>query len=202
MKGAKSNCRNIACGIPQGSTLGPAIVVYNVLYINDLPLCSKFKTVLYADDTYLSLSHYSLSTSQSVVNHEFLKVDDWMSLNKLSRNYAKSTYLSTGKKVQSNLAEEFLVILGNHQIKREQSVKYLGVIIDDKLNWSSHLKHIETKLVFASSVIYKTRNILPMNTLKFLYYSFAYTHLSYCVTTYNLGICNHVTFKTNLCETK
>jgi len=69
-------------------------------------------------------------------------------------------------KIQSNLAEEFLVRLGNHQVKHEQSVKYLGVIVDEKLDWSSHLKQNETKLVFASSVIYKTRNILPLNTLK------------------------------------
>ena len=86
-----------------------------------------------------------------------------MSLNKLSINYAKSMYLLTGKKIQSNLAEDFVVTLGNHQIKREQSVKYLGVIVDEKLNWSSHLKQIETKLAFASSVIYKTRNILPLS---------------------------------------
>ena len=115
-----------------------------------------------------------------------------MSLNKLSINYAKSTYLLTGKKMQSNLAEEFLVRLGNHQIKREQSLKYLGVIVDEKLNWSSHLKQIETKLAFASSVIYKTRNILPLN-------SFAYTLK---LLRYSLGVCNHVTFKANLCETK
>jgi len=98
-------------------------------------------------------------------------------------------YLLTGKKIQSNLPEEFLVRLGNHQIKHEQSVKYLGVIVDEKLNWSSHLiKQIETKLAFSSSVIYKTRNILPLNMLKLLYYSFAYTHLS-CVLQlcYSLG---------------
>jgi len=77
-------------------------------------------------------------------------------------------YLLTGKKIRSNLAEEFLVRLGNYQIKREQSVKYPGVIVDEKVNWSSHLKQIETKLAFASSVIYKTRNILPLNTLRSL----------------------------------
>jgi len=103
-----------------------------------------------------------------MVNNELFKVHDLMSVYKLSINYAKSMYLLTGKKVQSNLAEEFLVRLGNHQIKPEQSVKYLGVIVDEKLNWSSHLKHVETKLAFASRVIYKTRNILPLNTLKLL----------------------------------
>ena len=101
-------------------------------------------------------------------------------------------YLLTGKKIQSNLAEDFLVTLGNHQIKREQSVKYLGVIVGEKLNWSSHLKQIETKLAFASSVICKTRNILSLNTLKLLYYSFAYTHLSYCVTAWGSATTSHL----------
>ena len=85
-----------------------------------------------------------------------------MSLNKLSINYAKSMYLLTGKKMKRNLAVDFLVRLGNDQIKREQSVKYLGVIVNEKLNWSSHLKQIETKFAFALSVIYKTRNILSI----------------------------------------
>jgi len=55
-------------------------------------------------------------------------------------------YLLTEQKIQSNSAEDFLIRLGNHQTKREQSVKYLGVIVDEMLNWSSHLKQIETKL--------------------------------------------------------
>jgi len=63
VNGEKSNCRNIACGIPQGSTLGPLLLI---MYINDLPLYSKFKTILYADDTYLSLSHSSQSTLKSM----------------------------------------------------------------------------------------------------------------------------------------
>ena len=71
-------------------------------------------------------------------------------------------------------------------------MKYLGVVVDEKLDWSSHLKQIETKLAFASSVIYKTRDILPLNTLKLLCYSFAYTHLSYCVTAWGSATTSHL----------
>ena len=71
-------------------------------------------------------------------------------------------------------------------------MKYLGVIVDEKHNWSSHLKQIETKLAFASSVIYKTRNILLLNMLKLLFYCFAYTHLSYCVTAWRSATTSHL----------
>jgi len=43
------------------------------MYINDVPVCSKFETALCADDTYLSLSHSSLSTLQSMVIMNYLK---------------------------------------------------------------------------------------------------------------------------------
>jgi len=69
-------------------------------------------------------------------NNELLKVHGWMSLTKRSTNHAKSMYILTEKKVRSHLVTEFLVRLGNHQIKHEQPVKYLSVIIYEKLNWS------------------------------------------------------------------
>jgi len=77
VNGAKSKSGNIACGTPQGSTLGSLLFR---MHINDLPLCSKFKTIIHADDTYLSLSYSSLSTLQSMVNNELQMVHHWMSL--------------------------------------------------------------------------------------------------------------------------
>jgi len=36
-------------------------------------------------------------------------------------------------------------------------VKYLSVFINEKLNWSSHLQHIESNLDFAANVTYKPK---------------------------------------------
>jgi len=75
--------------------------------INDLPNCSTFTTVLYADDTYLCLSDKKLNDLQLAVNSELLKVDRWMSLNKLSINNSKSSYMLTSKSL-SNTDNEII----------------------------------------------------------------------------------------------
>jgi len=79
-RNTKSSLKNISCGVPQGSVLGPLLFI---MYKNDLPNCSTFTTALYGDGTYLCLSDKNLNDLQLPVNSELLKVDRWMRLNKL-----------------------------------------------------------------------------------------------------------------------
>jgi len=149
-----SKINKITCGVPQGSTLGP---LFFIMYVNDLPKCSSFSIKLYADDTYLCLAHGDLKQFKLMVNNELIKVDEWMRLNKLSINYAKSMYFLTGKSF--NKAEEekknFKINIKNVVLHRKTSVQYLGVLLDESLNWTSHVKYLKSKLSFASSMIYK-----------------------------------------------
>jgi len=75
----QSGLVDISNGVPQGSVLGPLLFI-----MYDLPTFSALYTVLYADDTYLCLSHKNLDNLQQMVNVELIKVDSWLRSNKLS----------------------------------------------------------------------------------------------------------------------
>jgi len=61
-----------------------------LLYVNDLPLVSNFKTILFADDMVLSLSANSMHELTTKINQELESVDNWLKYNKLSLKYSKT----------------------------------------------------------------------------------------------------------------
>ena len=69
----KSDLKTVLCGVPQGSTLGPLLFY---LYINDLPLHTKFHVHLFVDDTVLMMKGRNISNLQIAVNLELCDVDN------------------------------------------------------------------------------------------------------------------------------
>ena len=69
----KSQINIIVCGVPQGSTLGPLLFS---LYVNYLPLHTKFHVNLFADDTVLILKNKNHNNLQALANHELTIIND------------------------------------------------------------------------------------------------------------------------------
>ena len=58
-------------------------------------------------------------------------------------------------------------------------VTFLGIYIDDKLEWGEHIQRISKKISSGSYAINKSKRLLSLENLKLLYYSLVHSHLNY-----------------------
>ena len=84
----KSSLRNVLCGVPQGSILGPLLFL---VYINDLPNVSKLFTLLFADDTTLFASNKNLDDLIKFANIEFKKICEYFRANRMALHPKKNS---------------------------------------------------------------------------------------------------------------
>ena len=75
----------------------------------------------------------------------------------------------------------FRVQIGSHLINRVNSTKYLGMHLDNKLNWDTHISKLESKHSCYSGKFYRIREYLSTNELKMIYFSLVYSHLQYAI---------------------
>ena len=132
---------------------------------------------LFADDTSLYLSGDSLQSLSSSLNSELLGVERWICANKLSLNLGKSVYLLfAGRKPVLNTPQ---IILFGEPIERKSETKFLGLIIDDKLNWKSHANYVLGKVSRMVGVLSRIRNFINKPSLLTVYYSLIYSHMQH-----------------------
>ena len=168
---------DIICGIPQGSILGPILFL---LYINDMPNCSSLLNFrMFADDTNALIYDKNLDELKCKTNTELMLVADWLATNKLSLNIMKTKFVLFHGKNKS--ITNFQISLNGHNIERVENIKYLGVFINQHLNWDKHIAYVNSKLGRAVGIICKLRSFLNLDILKQLYYSISYPHMTYGV---------------------
>ena len=171
-----SNIREVSIGVPQGSTLGPLLFI---LFLNDFYNCHRLHSINYADDSSVMYSSSDIDYLYRTFNTNLKTIDLWLSVNKLKLNKDKCKFMIFSNVKKENV--ERCIKIGNTKIKRISNIKLLGVKIDDKLNFSSHIKHVTKKLSYVSYIISRHYN-LPNKILKKIYYAFGHPVIMYGIS--------------------
>ena len=102
---------------------------------------------------------------------------DWFRGNKLSLNVSKTNYMIFST---SNLDIDQLTIkMDNQTINRTNCTKFLGLFIDDKMKWETHINNMKSRISRSRYAINKIKHFTPSKILKTLYYSVVYPYLTY-----------------------
>ena len=108
--------------------------------------------------------------------HEELKLlFKYRNINKLSINLVKTNYMV----ISSPRLNGSIHI---HNIERKSQIKYLGVYIGQNLHWGPQIQHINNKLGNDVGIINKLRYHVDPHTLRQMYFSFSFIHITYGIT--------------------
>ena len=115
---------------------------------------------MYADDTHITYAGSSVDNIQFYLNQDLENVHNWLRANKLTLNMTKTEFMLIGSRQRlSNLTDS------PPTITIDKTAKSLGVTIDNKLDWSSHIDKLTKKIASGIGVIKRIRHFVPQATL-------------------------------------
>ena len=169
----------VTCGVPQGSILGPLLFL---IYVNDIPKSLNYgEARLFADDTNLTFSGCSLPSLQDKMTKDLKGIASWLSINKLTLNVLKTDFVVIGSRQRvASLEGEINLSLFHTELERVQSVKCLGVNIDEYLTWDNHILSIRQKVPRNLSILKKVKPVLKVENLIDIYRSIIEPYFTYC----------------------
>lgn len=183
--GSVSGSRNLGCGVPQGSVLGPILFLLYVNDLVDLDIAGKF--TVFADDATILWCHRDPLNLNETVNKDLRLIKEWCDANKLCFNVSKTSVMSFKCRLDN-------IYLENTIINNLSENKFLGLHIDDRLKFDVHVRKLITKLssnCYAMRVMSKS---LDMTTVRGAYFALIEAHLRYGLVFW--GSCTGQLFRT------
>ena len=172
----ESNLKNIQCGVPQGSILGPLLFL---IFINDITKSSNlFKFVLYADDSTLStcIRENELGKYSKIINNELVLIHSWLKANKIAINETKTKFMIISYNKNVLIPE---IKIGDNLIDEADSIKFLGIHIDNHLTFRDHIHKTAIKISKSLGLLFKLNKFLPSNILKIIYSALIHPYIIY-----------------------
>jgi len=187
VNGSFSDAGHITSGVPQGSVLGPT---FFLLFVNDIDAIFSDTSVCmkrFADDVKLYSSFVSSSNDLQTVCDELKKwADKWqmrIAFNKCTvHRISNQGSRTTGNPVYS---------IAGYQLGQSNETSDLGIIIDNKLNFNSHISHIAHNAHIRASLILRALVSTDPKILTKAFITYVRPLLEYCTPVWSLHtVCN------------
>ena len=128
-----------------------------LIYINDLYSSIKVcKAHHCADDTNLFHFHDSVKSLNKSINYDLKQLVHWLNANKIALNVGK-TELVFFKPKNKRTDFDLNIKLSGKKLYPSSSVKYLGIKIDENLNWKDQQNYIAIKLNKGNAILSKLK---------------------------------------------
>ena len=168
----------IKIGCPQGSIMGPLCYIIFVNCIFNTICDPKCTLISYADDMTLLYSSHALMDIHSKLQQYLSELMLYFKANGLSINLGKTELVLFN--LNKPIPVDFPALrIGDTTIKRSETFKFLGVILDKDLNWHAHVTNLHTKLTSASFILNAVKRKIGRGNVRNLYYALYYSHLTY-----------------------
>ena len=140
-----TNLNNIKCGVPQGACLSPTLFS---IYINDSPNRNdknKENTVIFADDLgYFFFFRKITKAILAKINKYLSELGEWAKKWRLTLATHKCNYMILSRKNKIIKDCEVELLLNNQPLEMVNSTKFLGLRLDNRLNFNDQVEYIRT----------------------------------------------------------
>ena len=119
----------------------------------------------------------------TLINSELNKIADWLAVNKLSLNVQKIKFMIFHYR-ERVLAENDIpcLMINDTLIERVTEFSFLGLTVNEYMNWNSHVQKIANKISRTLGVMNRLKRYLPISAMKLMYHSLILSHLQFGIT--------------------
>lgn len=183
----KSSLMSVTTGVFQGSKLASCLFIIYINNIFSLPL--RGILILYADDIALVYGATDAITLKRWIEEDLILLNCWIENHFMKINLSKTKFIFFSGRAHNDsfIHNDINIDFNGSRIEKVDSFNYLGIKIDEKLNFKQHLASIRSRIVSTSFAIKRIRPFITLHTAKQIYFCRIQSLLLYLNSCWNVA---------------